>query len=179
MRTQTFVLFLIVTACRDRDPYANAPAHRGEPTVQQRGRVVDTLSREVRFLNRMLEHQQRLWGLLRQANARDLSFRTQRIIEDADSQRMDMEADLLATLEKYRGVGALRTNATTGSLVDGLKQLRGAEYEKALLSTLISEYRKQIAESDSFLPHLSADVKGLAKQIRSQRRHEIDKLIRE
>lgn len=179
MRTLMVAFLLIIPACRDRDPHADAPVHPGEPTVRQRAGAVDTLPREVRFLNWMLEHQQRLWSLLRQARARDLSSHTRTIIERADLQRLDNEADVVAAREKYQGVGPLPTKAVTGGPADHLEQLRGAEYEKALLSALLADYREEVEEIDSSLPHLNADVKGLAKQIRSQVLHEIDRLTRE
>jgi hypothetical protein len=170
---------LILPACRERDLYADAPVHPGEPSVRQRVGALDTLPREVRFLDRMLEHQQRLWSVLGQARARDLSDRTRRIVDRAEGQRLEHEADLTAAFEKYRGAGSPPTKPARAEPAAPLGQLHGAEYEKALLRTLVENYRGEVRDIESFLPGLSADITGLAKQIRSQRLHEIDKLTRE
>ena len=179
MRTLITAFLLIVPACRGRDQYADAPVHPGEPTVRQRGGAVDTLTPAVRFLNRMLEHEQRLRSVLNEARARDLSDRTRRIVERADGQRLEHEADLMAAFEKYRGGGSPPTKPARAEPEARLGQLHGAEYEKALLRTLVANYRGEVTAIESFLPGLSADITGLAKQIRSQRLHEIDKLTRE
>ncbi|MGH7510494.1 MAG: hypothetical protein ACREMZ_13635 [Gemmatimonadales bacterium] len=179
MRTLMAAFLLIIPACRDRDQHADAPVHPGEPTVRQRAGAVDTLPREVRFLNRMLEHQQRLRSLLDQARVHDLSDRTRRIVERADGQRLEHEADLTAALEKYRGGGSPPTKPAGAEPLALPGQLHEAEYEKALLRTLVANYRGEVKDIESFLPGLSADMTGLAKQIRSQRLHEIDKLTRE
>lgn len=179
MRTLMAVFLLILPACLDKDPNAVAPVHAGEPTVRQRPGTVDTLPHEVQFINRMLEHEQRIGTVLNQARARDLSRHGRRIIEHADSQRTDITADLVAAREKYHGVAAPPTKAMTGSPAGGLEQLGGAAYEKALLSTLVSDYREEVADINKVLPRLNADVRGIAKQIRTQRLHAIDKLTRE
>ena len=85
----------------------------------------------------------------------------------------------MAAFEKYRGRGSPPTKPARAEPVAPLGQLHGAEYEKALLRTLVADYRGEVRDIESFLPGLSADMTGLAKQIRSQRLHEIDKLTRE
>lgn len=179
MRTLMAALLLILPACRDRDQYADAPVHPGEPTVRQRAGAVHTPTPEVRFLTRMLEHEQGLRSVLNEARARDLSDRTRRIVERADGQRLEHEADLMAAFENYRAGGSPPTKPARAEPEAPLGQLQGPEYEKALLRTLVANYRGEVTAIESFLPGLSADITGLAKQIRSQRLHEIDKLTRE
>ena len=177
MRVPTFVLLLAVAACREKDPYANAAAHPGEPTVQPRSAPVDSLPREARFLARMLGHQETLGRLLSDAAPRVLSIRTRMRVEEAARQRHRYQADLRAAGERYPGL-ARATNPPSGDVADELKELQGSDYEKALVHALLANYRAEISDIDSFLPHLNADVKGLAKEMRSQRRHEIQRLTR-
>jgi len=179
MRTLVAAFLLIIPACRDRDQHAEAPGHPGEPAVRQRGSAVAALPREVRFLGRMLEHQQRLQGILGEARARDLSDHARRIVDRADGQRVDLEAELTEAWEKYRGWRAAPTRSAGAEPVAPLGRLQGPEFEKVLLRTLVANYQAQVGDIESFLPGLSADLTGLAKQIRSQRLHEIDRLTRE
>ena len=85
----------------------------------------------------------------------------------------------MAAFEGYRGGGSLPTKPAGAEPAAPLGQLHGTEYEKALLRTLVANYRGEVSDIESFLPGLSADITGLAKQIRSQRLHEIDRLTRE
>jgi hypothetical protein len=156
-------VLLIIPACRDRDQYADARVHPGEPAVRQRAGAVDTSTPEVRFLTRMLEHEQRLRSVLDQARARDLSDRTRRIVERADRQRLEHEADLTAAFEKYRGRGSPPSKPARAEPAVPLGQLQGAEYEKTLLRTLVANYRGEVRDIESFLPGLSADITGPAK----------------
>lgn len=179
MRTLMACFLLILPACRDRDPYADAPVHPGEPAVRPRPGAVDASTPEVRFLTRMLEHQQRLGSVLNQARPRDLSDRTRRIVDRADGQRLEHEAELTAAFKKYRAGGSPPPQTDAAEVAAQLGQLQGPEYEKALLRTLVANYRGEVRDIESSLPGLSADITGLAKQIRNQRLHEIDRLTHE
>jgi hypothetical protein len=178
MRTLMVAFFLTLPACRERDPYAGALVHPGEPAVRQRAAAVDASNPEVRFLNRMLEHEQRLRSVLTDARARNLSAHTRRIVERADEQRLEHEADLTAAFKKYRAEGSPPPQRPGAEVAATLGLLQGAEYEKALLRTLEASYRGEVGDIERF-PGLSADMRGLAKQMRSQRLHEIERLTRE
>ena len=165
------IAMLLMVACRDRDGQAGNPADSGGRTLPARAPQADS-GVEAHFFDKMFEHQEALGALLRDANAHDLSQHTRRRVEQAAQQHRQDQANLAAT-------GARHTrprppDRALSRMTDRLDQLRGDEYETALVNLLLANYRAQLSHIDSFLPALDADVKGVAKQIRTQRHHIID-----
>lgn len=164
------IAMLLIVACRDRDGQAGNPADSGGRTLPARAPEVDSAAAQ--FLDQMFEHQLELGTLLRDASTHELSQNTRRRVEQAAQQHRQDQASLEATGERY--TRPRPTDRGRSGITDRLDRLTGDEYEKALINLLLANYRAQLYEIDSFLPALNADVKGVAKQIRSQRHHVID-----
>lgn len=175
---------LALSACSTRhdtatDTTATATATAaGQPTATPAPAQPMTMDANHEFLRKMSDHHRGLIAIVHQAVEQKDAAGVMATAKKLDTEQ-DAELDtLMITLrQKYNDPYDPQITPEHQAMVDSLKSLSGAAYERAFRRDVIRHHQEAIAMVDAYLPRLTdPSLKAMAERMRADQTREIAQL---